>query len=283
MLSVIIAASCVFNDFKNYRNRLYVVSDISFLSLGSRKVFVQRIRREIFLELHRHLLSPHACNVKSEIISTRSARADVSSGGDDRAELSSFDRAQPHQSGCYMQMHVGYTAWPHSISCHRRSDAICISSAAPARYTAGPVIALLMNSAVWIDWPADSEGERTRAGSTRVSLYLFLFLPRNERDVSEPIVSMQSVAPNEFRTGWKNRWHVIYDDVYINEKCASGRRHVALSPPHCPSLRSRQSSTAGRRLLLLLLLSMRRRGRSFRSRSVISMSSNRRSLEAAGS
>lgn len=51
-------------------------------------------------------------------------------------------------------------------------------------------------------------------------------------------LSMQSVAPNEFRTGWKNRWRVIYDDVYINEKCASGRRHVALSF----FLRGRQSS-----------------------------------------
>lgn len=99
----------------------------------------------------------------------------------------------------------------------------------------------------------------------------------------ESIAPMQSVAPNEFRTGWKNRWHVIYDDVYINEKCASGRRHVA------PLRVGRQSSIAGRGLagcLLLLLLSTRRRVRRvglFRLRPVISMSSNRRSLEAVGS
>lgn len=97
----------------------------------------------------------------------------------------------------------------------------------------------------------------------------------------ESIAPMQSVAPNEFRTGWKNRWHVIYDDVYINEKCASGRRHVApLRWP--PSIADR--GLAG--CLLLLLLSTRRRVRRaglFRPRPVISMSSNRRSLEAAGS
>jgi len=90
----------------------------------------------------------------------------------------------------------------------------------PARYTAGPVIALLMNSAFQIDWPTDSEGEPEPRESLSTS-------PSS----SKPIVSMQSVAPNEFRTGWKNRWHVIYDDIYINEKCASGRRHVALLAP----------------------------------------------------
>lgn len=101
----------------------------------------------------------------------------------------------------------------------------------PARYTAGPVIALLMNSAVWIDCPTGNEGERTRANDPRgpLSPLLFLASSKRQRDAGEPIVSMQS--PNEFRTGWKNRWHVIYDDVYINEKCASGRRHVPRSPP----------------------------------------------------
>lgn len=172
-------------------------------------------------------------------------------------QLSFLVRTKSHQSGSYMQMHDYCAATLHQLP-SMECDAIYVL---PGQ---SPVIALLMNSAVQIDCgQSERASERTRKSK------------RARRE--EPIASMQSVAPNEFWTGWKNRWRVIYDDVYINEKCASGRRHVALS-----FLRGRQSSRSPTddQRLLLLLLSMRR---SFRPRPVISMSSNRRSLETAGS
>jgi len=144
-------------------------------------------RRGIFLELHGHLLPPHACSVKSEIISARSA-----SGVSPRA-ATIVPNCRPSNARAAASIQLLH-ADARLLRGHTPSAAIGAAtqyvSPRPARYTAGPVIALLMNSAVQIDWPTDSEGEPEPRESLSTS-------PSS----SKPIVSMQSVAPNEFRTG----------------------------------------------------------------------------------
>jgi len=139
MLSVIIAASCVSNDFKNYRDRLYAIFDISFLSLGSRMIFCTTCKERDISRVTPAPALTARLYVKSEIISTSSANGCLLGWRWSRRTVVQVvlrSRPQPHQSGSYMQMHVGYTTWPHSISCHQRSDAIqwiCIPLAAPRR------------------------------------------------------------------------------------------------------------------------------------------------------
>lgn len=200
------------------------------------------------------------CN-KSEIITARSGV--FSRGRVDRGNCRpSIARSRINPA---LTCRCTIIARPHFISCHQRSDAIRIPpSTGSAIY--GQSGDRVINEFCGSDWLRRSENERGRGRERERRGANPSSRRRSERERKreggsggrererreESIAPMQSVAPNEFRTGWKNRWHVIYDDVYINEKCAFGRRHVA-APLRRPAIDDWRPRTCGLPFIVVII------------------------------